>query len=580
MRGIRKYWIALAVLLAACDDVTQPNEPQLEVENVMLEARGDTASLTALVDGGSVVAEWESLDPGIVEVTAGGLARAVAAGTARVRASFAGVADTGTVTVLPAVDIRVSDLSVVTDPTGEQGVRMRVRNEGGRGFYRLEFWRHDPDGSKRRILWYVNETEAEPGLDVEHRNFLGGELAEWVVAYSREPLSEEPVRTSCARLDGDTEPCPSDVVNPPAAVDSVLVTPAAAVVYTGDTIQYIARAFADDVELSGREVVWTTPSPDVISLNATGRAIALKPGYGQVNATVEGVTVAVGVTVASGTPGNSLTVAPISLPAATQGRVYAAQLLATGGDGVYAWSLESGTLPTGMALAGDGALTGIPAEGGTFTFTVRVTDGAARTATRGLTLTVNRAPTIAISSLPPGQPGEAYAAQLVATGGTGTYTWSLADGALPDGLTLSAAGSITGTPTTVGSTTFTVRVTDAASVTHAREFTLVVAQVAVLVSGDPVTGIAGEAGSERFYGIVVPSGAPGLTVSISGGTGDVDLYVRHGDLPMAYVYDCRPLRSGNDETCTFTAPASGHWYIMLRGHAAYTDVSLVASHGG
>ncbi|HSJ33033.1 MAG TPA: putative Ig domain-containing protein [Longimicrobiales bacterium] len=580
MRGIRKYWIALAVLLAACDDVTEPHEPQLKVENVVLEARGDTASLTALADGGSVVANWESLDPAIVEVTAGGLARAVAPGTARVRASFAGAADTGTVTVLPAVDIRVSGLSVVTDPTGEQGMRMRIRNDGGRGFFRLEFWRHDPDGSKRRILWYVNETEAEPELDVEHSNFLGGELAEWVVAYSREPLAEEPVRTSCARLDGATEPCPSDVVGPPAAVDSVLVTPAAAVVYAGDTIQYVARAFADDVELPGREVVWTTPSPDVISLSATGRAIALRPGYGQVNATVEGVTVAVGLTVASESPGNTLSVSPNNLPAASQGRVYAAHLLATGGDGVYVWSLESGTLPTGMTLAGDGALTGIPAEGGTFTFTVRVTDGAARTAVRGLTLIVNRVPTIAVSSLPPGQPGEAYAAQLMATGGTGTYTWSVVGGALPDGLTLSAGGSITGTPTSVGSTTFTVWVTDEASVTHSREFTIVVAQVAVLVSGNPATGIGGIAGSERYYGIVVPSGAPRLTVSISGGTGDVDLYVRHGDLPMAYVYDCRPLRAGNDETCTFTAPASGHWYIMLRGHAAYADVSLTASHDG
>ena len=580
MRGIRKYWIALAVLLAACDDVTEPHDPHLEVGTVVLEARGDTASLTALSEGVAVMAEWESLDPAIVEVTPGGLARAVAAGTARVRASFAGAADTGTVTVLPAVDIRVSDLSVVTDPTGEQGMRMRVRNDGGRGFFRLEFWRHDPDGSKRRILWYVNETEAEPGLDVEHRNFLGGELAEWVVAYSREPSSEEPVRTSCARLDGETEPCPSDVVDPPAAVDSVRVTPAAAVVYAGDTIQYVARAFADDVELIGREVVWSTPSPDVISLSPTGRAIALRPGYGQVNATVEGVTVAVGLTVASGNPGNTLAVAPINLAAATQGRVYAARLLATGGDGVYAWSLETGALPNGMTLASDGALTGIPAEGGTFTFTVRVTDGGARIATRGLSLIVNRAPTIQTLNLPPGQPGEAYAAQLVATGGTGTYNWSVAGGALPDGLTLSAAGSIAGTPTTVGSTTFTVRVTDQASVTHSRELTIDVAQVGVLVSGNPVTGIGGAAGSARYYGIDVPAGAPRLTVSISGGTGDVDLYVRHGDLPMAYVYDCRPLRSGNDETCTFTAPASGRWYIMLRGHAAYTDVTLTANHDG
>jgi hypothetical protein len=145
--------------------------------------------------------------------------------------------------------------------------------------------------------------EASPGLDIEHKNFLGGELADWVVAYSREPLSEEAVRTSCVRLDGEAEPCPSDLPDPPTAVDSVGVWPAAAILHVGDTVQYVARAFGGGVELTGRPVVWSTPSPTVISLSETGVAVALEPGYGQVNATVEGVTAAVGLTVASEDPG-------------------------------------------------------------------------------------------------------------------------------------------------------------------------------------------------------------------------------------------------------------------------------------
>lgn len=68
-----------------------------------------------------------------------------------------------------------------------------------------------------------------------------------------------------------------------------------------------------------------------------------------------------------------------------------------------------------------------------------------------------------------------------------------------------------------------------------------------------------------------------LTVGITGGTGDVDLYVRRGLLPEQFAYDCRPLRQGNQETCTFTSPAAGQWYIMLRGFAAYTGVQLVAT---
>lgn len=275
-----------------------------------------------------------------------------------------------------------------------------------------------------------------------------------------------------------------------------------------------------------------------------------------------------------------LAVAAISLPTATQGRAYAAQLVATGGDGSYTWDIESGSLPTGVGLASGGALTGTPEDGGAFAFTARVTDGSGRTATRPLSLTVERAPTIQTVSLPPGDLGEPYAAQLVATGGTGTYAWTVTDGALPDGLTLSAAGAISGTPTTLGSASFTAQVTDEASTTHTRTLTIVVAEIEELASGAAVTGIGGDAGSVRYYAIEVPTGATELTVTTSGGTGDVDLYVRHAALPGEFAYDCRPLREGNGETCTFTPPTAGQWYIMLRGFAAYAGVSLVATHDG
>jgi large repetitive protein len=271
-------------------------------------------------------------------------------------------------------------------------------------------------------------------------------------------------------------------------------------------------------------------------------------------------------------------VAATTLPAATQGRPYAAQLVATGGDGVYSWSLERGELPTGLALTTSGALTGAPADGGEFTFTAQVTDGADRVASRAISLTVERAPTIQTGSLAPGEAGQPYAAQLVATGGTGSYTWTVTDGAIPDGLTLSSSGAIAGIPTTVGSSTFTVRVTDQAAATHSRALTLVIAQIEVLTNGVAVTGIAGETGSVRYYAIEVPTGAARLTIATSGGTGDVDLYIHRGALPQEYVYSCRPFRPGNEETCTVTAPAGGYWYIMLRGYAAYADVRLVASY--
>ncbi len=275
-------------------------------------------------------------------------------------------------------------------------------------------------------------------------------------------------------------------------------------------------------------------------------------------------------------------VAAISLPTATEGRIYAAQLVATGGDGVYTWLVEGGTLPTGITLGSVGDLTGTSAVAGSFTFTVRVTDRGDRSATRALTLTVERAPTIQTTSLPPGEPGKPYSQQLVATGGSGTLTWRVTEGALPPGLTFSANGAVSGTPTTLGSATFTVQVTDEASASHTQVFRIVVAEVQVLVNGVPATGIEDGAGTVRYYSIEVPNGVAQLTIAISGGTGDVDLYVRRGDLPQLYVYDCRPLREGNAEICTFTAPflTAGQWYIMLRGYTDYAGVSLVVNHDG
>ena len=70
------------------------------------------------------------------------------------------------------------------------------------------------------------------------------------------------------------------------------------------------------------------------------------------------------------------------------------------------------------------------------------------------------------SSLQAGQVGAAYSTMIQATGGTTPYHWSVSSGTLPAGLTLSATtGTISGTPTTSGSSTFTAKVTDSTSPT-------------------------------------------------------------------------------------------------------------------
>ncbi|WP_208543213.1 S8 family peptidase [Marilutibacter alkalisoli] len=98
-----------------------------------------------------------------------------------------------------------------------------------------------------------------------------------------------------------------------------------------------------------------------------------------------------------------------------------------------------------------------------------------------------------------------------------------------------------------------------------------------LQNGVPVT-ISGASGSETRYTFTVPSGASGLTIATSGGSGDADLYVRYGSAPTTGSYDCRPYLNGNNETCSFNNPQAGTWHVMVRGYTAYSGVSLVASY--
>lgn len=363
MKKIRKRWIALAAVLAACEGGTELQIPEFRVEAATLEARGDTAHLTARSDGVPAVAEWESLDPQIVAVTQAGVATAVAPGVARVQASLAGAMATGTVTVLPPVEIRLSDLAVVTDPSGQLGFRMRIENLGGRGFYRLELWRWAPGGGRERIGGYTSEFEAEPGMDMTFGSFLGTEIPDWVVAYAREPLAQEPVRTGCTWMAPESGVCPGDLPDPPVVADSVTLSPLAAVFNVGDTIQYVARAFAGGVELIGRTVVWSTPSPGIIALSETGRAVALRPGYGQVNVSVDGVSTSAALTVSSEAPE-----APVGMVRVTPMKVrlwvgqawnYAASVYDTALQPLagrpVSWSVEDTTVarahPSGMVIA-------------------------------------------------------------------------------------------------------------------------------------------------------------------------------------------------------------------------------------
>jgi len=102
----------------------------------------------------------------------------------------------------------------------------------------------------------------------------------------------------------------------------------------------------------------------------------------------------------------------------------------------------------------------------------------------------------------------------------------------------------------------------------------------LLTTGAPLTGRAAGEGSETIYRIVVPTGATSLVVTTSGGTGDLDLYLRQGQAPTESANDCASEGGDNDEVCAVPSPAAGTWYIMLQGFEAYSGVTLLATVNG
>ena len=173
-------------------------------------------------------------------------------------------------------------------------------------------------------------------------------------------------------------------------------------------------------------------------------------------------------------PPPSPTITTTTLPGGTVGVPYNATLQATGGTPPYAWSLDSGSLPAGLTVnSSTGAITGTPTAAGTSPFTAKVTDSATQSDTQPLSIAVVVAPLVITSTtLPAGTVGTSYSVTLAATGGVSPYTWSRVSGKLPNGLTLSPSGGITGTPSKRGLYTFTVRVRDSLGTQVTKAFSI------------------------------------------------------------------------------------------------------------
>lgn len=154
---------------------------------------------------------------------------------------------------------------------------------------------------------------------------------------------------------------------------------------------------------------------------------------------------------------------------------YTATQTATGGSGTYAWTLASGTLPTGVELKPDGSVAGTPTVPGTYTFAVKLADSEGRTQTLNTTLVVASPLAVSHSKLKSAKANHGYRQRIAWTGGVAPLQWRLVSGKLPKGVTLAKRlGLLLGKPTKAGTYRFEVEAADSFDVTSAARLTLVV----------------------------------------------------------------------------------------------------------
>jgi uncharacterized protein (TIGR03437 family) len=224
---------------------------------------------------------------------------------------------------------------------------------------------------------------------------------------------------------------------------------------------------------------------------------------------------------------------PSTLPAGSTSTPYSLHFSGAGGTPPYSFS--SANTPAGLGVSSAGLLSGTPSKAGTFSFTVQITDANGISVPGTFSLTVGSGPqAIQVTglALPDGTATTSYSQTLEAEAGQPPYTWTVIGGALPLGLQLTSAGTISGTPTATGMATFTARATDSAGGFAAGVFTITIDPAALQVISTALpNAIAG-----------LPYGAQ--PVNASGGFAPYTYAITQGALPSPLTFSNGQINSG------------------------------------
>lgn len=231
----------------------------------------------------------------------------------------------------------------------------------------------------------------------------------------------------------------------------------------------------------------------------------------------------------------SLQITTSSLPNGVVDTPYpSTQLVATGGVAPRTFSIVSGALPAGLSLSSSGLITGTPTTAESRSPTFRVTDSVSATAQRQLQIdVVNLNPIITTATISDGEVALGYTGSLAASGGTPPYTFDVMVGPLPPGVTFSSLGQFGGTPTTPGTYPIRMRVTDSASHTGIRDYSLLVYPALDLPQPSFPAGVMFQPYQES---VAVSGGAPPLFFEVP--------TIDPGALPPGLAMDSQGVVSG------------------------------------
>jgi len=256
------------------------------------------------------------------------------------------------------------------------------------------------------------------------------------------------------------------------------------------------------------------------------------------------------INVSSGATNVNVSVSPASVNlVSNQKQQFTATVSGSSNTGVK-WSATAGSIDaSGLYTA--------PAVNAQTNLVVKATSNADSAKSSNAAVTVDpvnqQGLKVTTASLPQGQQGDTYSEVFSATGGTTPYLWSISAGTPPAGIAMNANGDFAGVPTTAGTSSFTVTVTDAAAKTATGNFSVTV------VAGGNFDGPA------ELPRVTVPSAmsdtpAPGSVITVNAG-GDLQ-----SALNNAHCGDVIQLQAGATFSGRFKVPAkncdNNHWIII------------------